>query len=771
MLLNLIEPETEYHRNLIDWNDLTNLLCSDLHFDLNKHLVSRTFLTKGEVIRTLEIQAALLPDLDSLFASKIEHLKLLRPEQSPFERVKMLDKEVLLNLDELNYCALAVSAYDDLYPYFAKYYHQVNIASLIHFQRSLRQFVEPSGEVHFSQHPKLRDIQDKIDTSSRQMRQLVLQLAKSELYSQSLAFDQYDVINERFVLAVRADHYTSRHGAILSRSQSGQTLFVEPFVIRDEANARIELIAQRDEILNNIILSYNRELRTNTKELLHILHVLHEMDLHLAKARFSQRLELQPPNFSDGAISIQDLRHPLIKNAVSNHIELNEQTQGLLLSGPNTGGKTVTLKTLALTMMFSRIGCGVPASQATFPFPEKVFFFSQDQQNIKDGMSSFSSEADQYLRLFHELGINSYIFIDEIFNTTSSEEASALAIALIEVLTSAPRQYVFVSSHHNKLKSHFHQTQHMTSAHVGYDQQKSCPTYKIIIGSPGASMAVPIFKGLATKHGIGLTLVERANQLLESRQTEYEEMVSKLNDEHTRLSEQRAQTERLNKDLREQLKASEGLLFLERQKVLDEFDQQMKKKIQEAERVIESLKSGEISTKKAPQMIKSISTAFKPSSQGQQPLGAPLTQVEPGQTAYCDLTKTQVMILSVNDRKAVAQVTHGRVQLWVPYASLYASGGAPQKTKERTKVYVERSSPQKIELDARGMRLEEFISSFEVSLTDLMTQDIPYLTVVHGHGEGILKSWLRNFLKTNKDLVWSTHEGNDGATIIKLASE
>jgi DNA mismatch repair protein MutS2 len=752
------------------------MISSEVHFGSNKRIISATFLSEAEASHSLNIIDTILPNIDLISNTKARLFTNLRLSEQQITDLEMLSKFRPPSSIELAFCSLAIKAFNELTQMLNCSALLVDepdsdaLKSLLRLSGEVLNFIEPDGNILYDKHPELKEIQNDIDLLNRQLRQSIQGIARSEIFSNALSNDQYDIVSDRFVLSVMADRYRSELGFIIDRSNRGMTLFVEPHEIRGLSNKRLQLLAKRDEVINSLLIKLGAQLSKNYADFSNMLSYLFKLDLSVSKAVFSSKPGYSRPDFgADTAISLKDFFHPLINNPVKNDLNLDQQHKGILISGPNTGGKTVALKSIAICILLSRLGLYVPATYASLPSHTNLYFFSHDNQDLAQGLSSFSSEAIEYINLIvnNELD-HSLIFVDEMFNSTSSEEASALAIALCEHVSSRKNTKIFISSHHHRLKFHIHGLDTFISSHVGFNIDTQRPTYKLISGTPGASMAITIFSQLGGSNQLIQELSKRAEVLLDTSHMEYEKLLEEVQIKSTELDSLLSENHVIKSALENQKKSSDGLLFLEREKLLNDYKVELFKLLQDAIRTVESIK--ESANKNPTQALKKVRQVenrfrlsnddrFDPDSSGSSDAPSPKL----GQRYYCTLTKADSIIHAVNASKGLAQVSKGSIRIWVPYSSLLQ----PKNTPQKTTVHVQREQTGSIDFDARGMRLDAFQSQLTKHLEDLYCGDIPYLNVIHGHGDGILKSWLRSYLKS-EDLFWSTPDGNDGITTIKL---
>lgn len=752
---------------------------------------AQPFLTFSSIERSLTTLGQFLSELDHLSLLFARRVKLLASEHHKIERVLACEKAVILDNKELNFAAHLIELYLDFSRSVNPDVFEIAVDDLNdlkkNFLRPLRVFLDEYGIIHFDKHPELSEIQKKIQTLDLKLRERIQSLLKEAPYSNCAQFNQYDIINERFVIPIRSDSYQHNLGAIIAKSNTGMTLFVEPLELREISNTRMQLMAQRDDILNKIYIRFSQQLTHNHRIIKNITQYALKVDLNIAKAHFCEKRKLNRPEISfDDSSEILGYFHPLITEPIANDLELHGEDQGIIISGPNTGGKTVTLKALSLCHIFLHMGLYVPASKAKLPLVKSLYYFSHDQQDLSKGLSSFSSEARNYLDLLDNISDQSYVYIDEIFNSTSSEEASALAIGLLNELHLKARIKVFLSTHHQLLKTFMHSNSAYLSCHVGYDFDRNAPTYKIIKGTPGSSLALSIFKKLSSQRPTKNKIFEKASSIMETKQVSYEALLEELTAKKTKLDKIIFSNESLQKELKNQKSASDGILFLEREKLKEEFRKKLDSLFKKADLWFRNLKASPDLTKKSfykeldqfrHQSKIDLSESIPIEDEKVDPevnhQGVLIEQVQVGEMYFCSVLRSDVEVIAVNQKRKKIQARKGSLNLWVEVSTLSRSQNSNKKHIPQTiNVHIQRKVEGKLEIDCRGMRLDEFERLAFYHLEELICGDIPYLSIVHGHGDGVLKTWLRKHLSQHKeDFTWSSPDGNDGSTIIKLSNE
>lgn len=717
-------------------------------------------------------------------------IKYLDKSENFDTTIQRLSKDAVADLDELNQIALLLENYMEFFTVLNSLnlinetkdeFHKLKRVYFSNFLKEFRSFVSKEGETDYLKHPLLRKLYREIVELEDGIRKKLSHLKTSD-FASSLQYEGHDVINDRYVLPVRTDSYKSSHGQIISRSDSGQTLFIEPKSLKDTNYKRLELIINLKREISNLTRKFSKILKEHTEHLNNLTRAHLMFDHIYALARYSHEFNLVRPTLSDELeISLKNAFHPLIEKPVKNDIEIKNKNNGLIISGPNTGGKTATLKTIILSILYAKNGLFIPADSGTIHLYENLFYFGNDGQNLPDGLSSFAAEVQNYTDLFESLGDSNLIVIDEIFNSTSSEEASALAISLFTELNKIGKSHLLVSTHHQMLKTYIHQDQSYISAHVGFDIEANRPTYKLIYGLPGSSQALKIFSLLTEKNDINRSIYNNALKVLDKKMVSYEALLENVSKKEQQLDKTLKENKQLNHELKNQKKAMEGVFQLKLDEKIQQAERKIKNLFDKAQDSLSRAKKNEISKKgivKEEASLKAQLHEISPIQKKQaeevdkyQHLKIPQKFVE-GEAYFSTFLGQTITLKSFNHKKNQAMVSKGIVTIKCPLDSLRLPGHSKQigKNKVQVNVSVESSRSGKIEYDCRGMRLDEFKSIVEVAISDLLSNKVPFINIIHGHGTGVLKSWIRKHVKNHSDITLDTNEsGNDGETKIILS--
>lgn len=646
-----------------------------------------------------------------------------------------------------------------------------------HFKRNVlkefRTFVNADGEIDYFKHPKLKALYRQQLELEGTIRNTLAQLRNSDEFQKALQFAGHDIINDKYVLPIKSDNFSSKLGSIVARSESGRTLYVEPVKIRDFNRQRFETLLKIDHIIHEISRVFCERLAPWGSLINHICDLVYVFDEFDTRSRFAQELNLSRPVLVEEAtINLEGFFHPLIPDAVKNNLRLHASSKGVLISGPNTGGKTAAIKSIALACLFARHGLFAPARQASLHLFENIFYFGNDQQSLPEGLSSFAAEVQNYSELLAQLGKSNLVIIDEIFNSTSSEEASALAIALFNEITLAGHSKVIVSTHHQTLKTLAHASDDYISCHVGFDSQKNSPTYKLVYGFPGKSMALEVFQKMTATNDTCQRIYKEAIKKLDNKMLNYEKLLSDLSHKEEKLNRLISSNQQLQKELSNQKESAKAVAKLKVEEEVEKAKTELQKIARQAREVYHQAKSGEIEGKrKLEKKISNLEASLGPFTkktesfrQREKEIQMPRPQkLEVGKPYFCSFVN-QTVVLKELKKNGEALVTKGAMTIKCPSDSLWASNVKPHQMNKVT-VSAQRETNVKLEYDCRGMRLSEFQNLVENAIPELISGSVPFINFIHGHGNGTLKDWIRSYLKKNSEVEWDSNEsGNDGET-------
>ena len=784
MTLNLLNPENPILDQL-EWNIIINEVVGNAHFQNNAAEKIFGAPISKESIETIYKQTSQLEDIyfTDHFNTIVTALNRLKDENLINETLFRLEKGATLEVQELNSVATLLSFCHEFNETLSSIYDVSEIAQnflgKLHkvFLKDFRKLINSDNSINYDGHPQLKQLHDKKIQLEVAIRNFINSLQSSEL-GERLQYTGHDIINDHYVIPIRSDSYSSKIGEIISRSETGNTLYVEPFEIRDLSFKRLNIIVEIQNIIYRLTQRFSEVLFQFYQQINEFKEQVYDFDSLVARVNYAIKFGLKRPKIAlTPKISLDNFYHPLLKNPVKNSISLDSHNKGLVISGPNTGGKTVSLKSILLALLSLRHGLYVAASDSELYPYEGIFYFGNDQQNLSEGLSSFAAEVKNYNNLLEHLEDNNVIFIDEVFNSTSSEEASALALSYFNAIHKLSKSQILVSTHHQMLKSFIHQDETYLSCHVGFDSELHRPTYKLVFGIPGSSMALEIFQLLSKNDQIHNNIYEDSLNLLDTKVVNYNQLLEKISRKQGELDKLLSENRTLNTQLKNQKQAMDGVLKLKADNYIKELENKIKNIEYEAEQLIKDVKSGEVqNSKQLYQNIKRVKSNVDSLSPSETPakmqikrqLGNEPEKLILGNNYYCTKINSKVTLKSYNQDKNEAVVAKGAFTLKCKKEDLRINKQLDEIKRQFVFRY-DKTADAKVHYDCRGMRLEEFQDVVAKSLSDVLCGDVPYVSFIHGHGDGVLKKWIRQYISRHKDLRWDQGDnGNDGETRIVL---
>jgi DNA mismatch repair protein MutS2 len=608
-------------------------------------------------------------------------------------------------------------------------------------------------------------------------------------YSQYLQDNLFTMRGDRYVLPVKAEHKGSVHGIIHDQSSSGATLFIEPMSLVNLNNEIRELRLKEKAEIERILMELSQKVYDN------ILHVrtngsiVWELDFIFAKARYASENNCTRPFVSDnGMVDIIEGRHPLIdrRAVVPSSVYLGRDFTTLVITGPNTGGKTVTLKTVGLLHLMALSGLLIPVREnSTISFFEEVFADIGDEQSIEQSLSTFSSHMRNIVEIIEKADEKSLILFDELGAGTDPTEGAALAVSILENLKSRECR-IIATTHYSELKGYALRTQGVENASVEFDVETLRPTYRLLIGIPGKSNAFEISKRL----GLPDYIIDDARENITSESLRFEDLIQSLQEKSIKAQDDAREAESLKLQaakLKE--KYDEKLYNLQgaREKALIDAQREAKSILKEAKEESDSIlknmremerlgyssdarKNLEIERQKLKERLdRSEEAAFKK----REPQGEKLKNVKEGQDVFVPSLNQKAIVISKPDSKGEVMVQAGIMKISVKLSDLRAS----KETKEAVKKKGSREISLNLKsvassVDLRGMDSEEALFTTDKYLDEAYMAGLSEVTIIHGKGTGVLRNSISDMLKRHphvkKYRLGEYGEGGTGVTVAEL---
>ena len=683
----------------------------------------------------------------------------------------------------------------------------------------VRRKIDPVGEVADDASPALASVRERLRRQKAKLRSTMEGFLRGPDASRYLQQQVITDRNGRHVLMVRAEHRASIPGIVHGGSSSGASLFVEPLETVEINNEIVALEEQEREEVRRILLALTDAFRGRPSDLRRTVDVATELDVIQARARFAERLGgIEPIISTDGSLELRAARHPLLvlrdreSQVVPVDIVLEPPNRVLLITGPNTGGKTVALKTAGLLALMAQAGLHIPAEKgAKLPVFRCVFADIGDEQSISASLSTFSAHITNLVSMDRDLQLPALVLLDEIGAGTDPAEGGALGIAVIDHFRKRGAHLV-ATTHYDSLKSYASTTAQVVSAAFGFDPETFAPTYRLIYGSPGRSLAIEIAKRL----GMPASVIAAARNNLSDREKQLAEHLARVDQDMRALEQDRrtvtqdrlrvAATERELRHREQALRDREDAL---KRRISAKVDEQVREARREIDAVMEGLKAraaelseqaavrlrsgekvraagintGEVGATRADARAALDGIVEKLHAVGGS--AAAPSVAPPAPTEITEGTRVTVGALGLEGTVVGVHGKHAEVdvrgkRLRAALRDLKVIGGAapsgrtgPASPAVHVTVDLQpRGEGLLSELNVIGSTVDEAVARLEKFLDESMSTDLRELRIVHGHGTGALRRAIHELLK-NHPLVARyelapQNQGGGGATVVEL---
>lgn len=641
------------------------------------------------------------------------------------------------------------------------------------------------GEVLDSASPELRGFRRKVRQVSGQIEETLARIL-ARIATDETVQDAVVTIREgRYCIPVKSSFQHRFSGLIHDRSASGQTVFMEPSeVVRLNNELRDAQLSEREEV-HRILTSLTGAVASHRRALEDDLRLMTQLDLTRAKARLSVRLECTAPALDDsGRFELKQARHPLlVTTATPDHrivptdLSLGDEYHTLLVTGPNTGGKTVALKTIGLLTLMAHAGLHIPADQGSrIAVCSDVFADIGDEQSIEQSLSTFGSHLKQIVHILKGADERALVLLDEVGAGTDPVEGAALAEAILAKLHERACRVV-ATTHHGSLKAFAFDTPEVENASVEFDAASLAPTYRLLAGIPGASHAFEI----AARFGLDAEVLARARQLLPDEHHEASDIIVQMQHRRQRLdtelrsaeheaaaaSNQRRELERERQRLRE--------LEIEiREEARREAETLLAKVQNEAEQILADLRRApreNKATEQARQRLRQVREQVKSPGTAKAPRATEPGRIEAGdQVEVHNLRRVGTVLDVAEDGDLEVQVGPMRLTAGPLDVTLVKKAG-PAKPPPKPKVTVDSSF--ELELHVRGETVDDALIMVESYLDRALLANVPEIRIVHGKGTGTLRRVVHEYLREHPHVTSFGHPpealGGRGVTVAKLA--
>ena len=677
----------------------------------------------------------------------------------------------------------------------------LRIADFTPVLRYFRNKILPDGTLDDRASPELARIRREVEKQQRLIQESLRGYLRRLAEGGAVQEELITIRGERFVIPVKTGQRRKVTGVIHGASSSGQTVYIEPLETIEQNNDLVRMLEEEQAEIHRILLEMTGRLAEHADAITQAIEIMAEVELQFGKARFAIDYDCVPPQITDGALQLDSARHPLLERnlklrggkIVPVTMELDSAHRQLIISGPNTGGKTVGLKTVGLLALMAQSGIPVPAATAGLPLFDNVLADIGDYQSIEQNLSTFSAHVTNIDFISRTATAHSLVLLDELGSATDPEEGAALAVAIADHFRRIGALTV-ISTHHTSLKVYAANTEGVVNAAVGFEEQTLRPTYELRVGIPGASAGINI----AQRLGLNPQIIEASRARLASQSQDVARFLDRLHSELRDLQQERTATRRREQELEKELKRLEA-----------EGAQEQRQKTREFERKMDSLlRDFEYQTREAVNAVQERAAAQKLSKDAERRIARLRREFQEQFNASVVAHKTgadagdpnarphEVKHISEGDtvklksmgRNAVVkrkvdentfEVEMGAMKMKVPrhdVAEIVArSSGSPVAAARARGISVSLQSDDlnmPTEINVIGQNVDSATREVEKFVDRAFLAGMPRVRIVHGSGMGILRKAIRQFLQKHPHVEKLTepnqNEGGAGATVVEL---
>jgi len=770
-----------FDNNLLEFNKVLSIIVNFAQTSLGKFLVKDIAPTNNSLVINRKLT-------ENLHALKIIELY----KEPPFggirdltETLKKAHIESVLRANEfLDIIGLIAASRNNI-----RFYSQAkeleimdialdiyfeNIESIPKLKNEIQIVINDNGEINDSASLDLRKIRNSINVKQKRIQSrlnAILQKDKNKL-TQTLI----TIRNNRFVVPVKTSEKNNFKGSIIDYSSSGETVYMEPNSVSTINNEITMLIMEEKKEIERILRELTIKVGEHYYPLTNNLKLLSELDAIFASAKFALEYECSMPEITNNEIHLIKARHPLIKkeDVVANTITFNKDDKVIIITGPNTGGKTVALKTMGLLSIMVQSGLLIPVSKGSkTKIFENIFADIGDEQSIEQSLSTFSSHMTRIIRIIDNLTVGSLILLDELGSGTDPKEGASLAISILDYIR-IRGVHVIATTHYPELKAYAYNKTEIVNASVEFDVNTLSPTYRLLLGTPGKSNALLISERL----GLNKSIISQAKEHVLTSQSEVTDLINKLEKRGNTLEQKIREYENLIKDNNELVNRSKRL-----QKELAEEKRSLKGKIAiEESQIIRDVKE------EALNLIKEIENLKKQDNIKDHEIADMkyrIRKIDSNEAVKKSIENHDfkigdiVNILKFNRSGELLKKQKNNHWL-IKMGSLTSQFAEDQiefierkkdTSKKINKIKSNIKKSVKPELDLRGMRYEEAEYALDKYIDDCLVVSIPFVTIIHGYGTLTLRKLVKSYLnKNNRIKSHRDGEGGEGGTGVTIVN-
>jgi DNA mismatch repair protein MutS2 len=680
-----------------------------------------------------------------------------------------------------------LSSREDTYPIMGEI--AMGLGNFGTLEKQIEKAILPGGEIADEASPQLSSIRRRTSSARQQIKDRLDKIIRSPGHQKHLQDPIVTMREGRYVVPVKQEYRSQIPGIVHDQSASGATVFIEPMGVVEANNEVRRLLAAEREEIHRILASLSDGVARQSEDLQYTQAALGQLDFIMAKARYSAQSEAWEPKLEERpVIDIRKGRHPLLQGEVvpvSVHLGIDFDT--LVITGPNTGGKTVTLKTVGLLVLMALAGLHVPAEEGTVVgIFDGVFADIGDEQSIEQSLSTFSSHMSNIVKIMQGAGKRSLVLLDELGAGTDPAEGAALAQSILEHLYRKGARTI-ATTHYSELKNFAYTRERVDNASVEFDPVTLQPTYRLLLGKPGRSNAFEIARRL----GLDEEVVNSAKGFMTKEQVEVAELMHNLEVAKHEAERERTAAEALRRDaqqIKERYRRREEELEARRQEVLEKARSEAREMVRRAkldsEEMIRQLRARikendsrnrETGIQEAREQLRKMQGRYaEKRNKARQDRGNVPKKVIPGMEVFVPRFNQTGIVLGPPGSNGEVQVQVGviKVNLSLDDVRLVERKGQDAMSQGTAGIVKTKSRDISTKLDLRGMRADEALESMEKYLDDAGLAGLEKVYIVHGKGTGALRSAIHKQLKTHRGVqsfrLGEHGEGDSGVTVVEL---
>lgn len=652
-------------------------------------------------------------------------------------------------------------------------------------------------EISDNASPALADIRRKIRIQESKVREQLDKFTRSQANSKYLQENIITQRNGRYVVPVKNEYRGEIAGLVHDTSSSGATVFIEPMAVVEANNEIRVLQAKEREEIERILYELSAQAGDFSQSIKNSYECALELNLIFAKAQYAYKIKAMPPTLNDsGIINLRAARHPLIdpKKVVPVDIMLGKDFDTLVITGPNTGGKTVSVKTLGLLSLMAMCGLMIPAGdRSEISVFNEILADIGDEQSIEQSLSTFSAHMTNIIKIMETAEYGSLVLIDELGAGTDPVEGAALAMSVLEALHEKGAK-IAATTHYAELKAYALETPRVENGCCEFDVATLRPTYRLLIGVPGKSNALAI----SEKLGLDPAVIDRARELVSSENKEFENVVDRLEATRRKMEDEYENARRLADKAQKEKEAADK----QREEISKLREQELEKARSQAMRVVEQakreaytllqeldkLKKEQQKAKDAAELARRARALVKRGVEAIDSAADPVTGIDDdenyvlprtlvvGDTVIIRNIGKSAKVLSPADKNGNVEVQTGSIKTRVKLSNLRLCENAPKKKENKSSVRLQGESRLNMSaatrLDLRGMTVDDCLIELDRFIDSGLRTGLNEFTVVHGKGTGALRAAVTRYLKASPYVKSSRlgvyGEGEDGVTIVTL---